>query len=273
MKKKRHIWTSIFLIAVICGCLMIPVYNYYASPLLRHPYKIYHKDNYKDTLRIAYIGDSWAYMHKSHDCRIAQTIEDSIHHPISVHSYGICGLTSKEIYEQIYNNPEFKIFMQERIYDYCFISAGINDAFKKMSSSYYKRSMEGIIDFLLANHIHPIILEIPDFNIVKAFINQKTDKIVLRRLSMLINSKSIDCKQEFRNALDELIHEKGYQDKVSIIRYKSWNKEYEKDLKRLYLDDGMHLNEEGYEVLDSMIAKTVSLHYASKHNLLYNIPK
>ena len=257
MKKKRHIWTSIFLIAVICGCLMIPVYNYYASPLLRHPYKIYHKDNYKDTLRIAYIGDSWAYMHKSHDCRIAQTIEDSIHHPISVHSYGICGLTSKEIYEQIYNNPEFKIFMQERKYDYCFVSAGINDTYKKMSTSYYKKSMEGIIEFLIVNQIRPIILEIPDYNIIKTYENQKTDKKLLRHFSMLINSTSLNCKQEFRDALDELFNEKGYQDKVSVIRYKSWNNDYKNDLKRLYLNDGMHLYEDGYAVLDSIVARTI----------------
>ena len=90
---------------------------------------------------------------------------------------------------------------------------------------------------------------------------------------MLINHTKLDCKQDFRDVLDELINEKGYNDKISVIRYKSWNKEYENDLKRLYLDDGMHLNEEGYEVLDSMIAETVSLHYALKHNLSYNMPK
>lgn len=267
----RKTWYILLLLLIcICTIIIFRAYHYYTQPQLREPYKFYSHKNNDDTIRIAFIGDSWVYMHNNHNCKITPIIEDSIHRPISTHSFGICGLTSKEIYECLFDNPEFKHFMQERIYDYCFISAGINDAFKKMSSSYYKRSMEGIIDFLLANHIHPIILEIPDFNIVKAFINQKTDKIVLRHLSMLINSKSIDCKQEFRSALDELIHEKEYQDKVSIIRYKSWNKEYENDLKRLYLDDGMHLNEEGYEVLDSMIAKTISHHYASKHGLSHD---
>ena len=78
---------------------------------------------------------------------------------------------------------------------------------------------------------------------------------------MLINHTKLDCKQDFRDALDELINEKGYNDKISVIRYKSWNNDYENDLNRLYLNDGMHLNEKGYLVLDSMIAKTISLFY------------
>jgi lysophospholipase L1-like esterase len=87
---------------------------------------------------------------------------------------------------------------------------------------------------------------------------------------MLINHTKLDCKQDFRDALDELINEKGYNDKISVIRYKSWNNDYENDLNRLYLNDGMHLNEKGYLVLDSMIAKTISHHYASKHGLSHD---
>ena len=204
------------------------------------------------------------------NCKIAQIIEDSIHCPISVHSFGICGLTSKEIYEHIFDDPDFRQFMQDKKYDYCFVSAGINDTYKKMSSSYYKKSMEGIIDLLLANHIHPIIMEIPDYNIMKAYDNQKKDKKLIRRLSMYVNSTPLDCRQDFRDALDELINEKGYNDIISVIRYKSWNNDYEDNLKRLYLNDGMHLNEKGYLVLDSMIAKTISHHYASKHGLSHD---
>lgn len=253
---KKTLLTLSLLVIIVCTFIIIRAFNYYTPPQLQEPYKIYsHKNG--DTLRIAFIGDSWAYMHNNHNCKIAQIVDDSIHSPASVHSYGICGLTSREIYEHILDAPEFNQFMQERKYAYCFVSAGINDTYKKMSTSYYKKSMEGIIDFLLFNNIHPIILEIPDYNIVKAYHNQKIEKKSLRRFSMLVNSTSLDCKQNFRNALDELINEKGYKDKVSIIRYKSWNKDYENDQKRLYLHDGMHLNETGYEVLDSMIAKTI----------------
>ena len=149
----------------------------------------------------------------------------------------------------------------ERGYDYCYISAGINDTYKKMSKAYYKKSMDCIIRFLLTNQIHPIIQEIPDYNINKTYENQKPYKKFIRQLSMLINHTKLDCKQDFRDALDELINEKRYNDKISVIRYKSWNNDYENDLNILYLNDGMHLNEKGYLVLDSMIAKKIYLFY------------
>ena len=258
---KRTWYILLLLLICICTIITFRAYHYYAPPKLREAYKISNHNIHDDTIRIAFIGDSWAYMHKSHNCKLAQIIEDSIHCPVSVHSFGICGLTSKEIYEQMFDDSGFKQFIQERKYDYCFVSAGINDTYKKMSTSYYKKSMEGIIDYLLTSHIHPIILEIPDYNIIKAYDNQTTDKKLLRQFSMFINGTSLDCKQEFRDALDELIKEKGYKDKVRVIRYKSWNNDYENDLKRLYLNDGMHLNENGYSILDSMIAQTILHHY------------
>ena len=142
-------------------------------------------------------------------------------------------------------------------YDYCFISAGINDTHKKMSTSYYKISMDCIIQFLLTNHIHPIILEIPDYNIIKIFDDLEFKKLRIRKFSMIINKTPLDCKQLFRDALDELIVEKGYQNKVSIVRYKSWNNDYANDLKNYYIEDQLHLNYKGYERLDSMIAKII----------------
>ena len=90
-----------------------------------------------DTLRIAYIGDSWAYLHEYHECRIAHLLEDTLHCPVQVSSYGISGLTSREIYENMYNNSDFKHFLTKKRYDYCYISAGINDTYKKMSTSYF----------------------------------------------------------------------------------------------------------------------------------------
>ena len=74
---------------------------------------------------------------------------------------------------------------------------------------------------------------------------------------MFINNTPLNCKQLFRDALDKLIQEKGYADKVSTIRYQSWNNEYLNDLNTLYLRDGMHLNEKGYAKLDSVIAHTI----------------
>lgn len=250
-------WHVFLLISTILCCTVIgyELYGYYAPPAVRQPYQLpIHEE---DTLRIAYIGDSWAFMHRNHDCQIARILADSLHRPIKVHSYGICGLTSKEIYENLFDNADMKHFMLKRNYKYCFISAGINDTYKKMSTSYYQHSMDAIIQFLLANDIRPIILEIPDYDIVKAYNLQRTNRKLLRRASMLITCTQMDCKRDFRNALHELIKEKGYQDKVDVIQFKEWNNNYQKDLQMFYRSDGMHLNQEGYLRLDSIIVRHI----------------
>lgn len=248
-----------YICIIIAICITIGIaysfYRYYAPPKLRQPYLINATPD--DTLRIAFIGDSWAFMHKDHECMIPQLLQDTLHRPVKVHSYGVCGLTSKEIYENIFDNNDFKQFLSKRRYAYCYVSAGINDTYKKMSTSYYQQSMDGIIQFLLTNQIHPIIQEIPDYDINLSFERQKTSRKILRRLSMMINNTPLDCKQLFRDALDELIHEKMYSDKVSIIRYKSWNGNGDKDLDNLYRSDKLHLNNKGYAILDNMIAKII----------------
>ncbi len=254
--KKIVIVLSVILLSAICVICGTKGYSYYSPAKERPIYQtVQHHD---DTIRIAYIGDSWAFGHQYHNCEIADILSKELSRPVIVSSYGIGGLTSKEIYHALYEIDGLRHFM-ERGYDYCYISAGINDTYKKMSTSYYQKSMDCIIRFLLTNNIHPIIQEIPDYNINKTYQNQKQKKKFIRRLSMLINHTKMDCKQDFRDALNELITEKGYHNKVSIIRYKSWNNNYEHDLKRLYLIDGMHLNEKGYNTLDSIIAKEIAI--------------
>lgn len=263
MKNFKHI--TLLFVFIVCALIINSAYYYYAPPHLK---KTYQMPKAGDTLRIAYIGDSWAFMHKDHKCQITQLLEDSLHLLIKVHSYGICGLTSKEIYENMFNNADFRKFLQKRSYEYCFISAGINDTYKKMSTSYYQQSMDGIIQMLLTNHIHPIILEIPDYDIQRGYNNQKTSRKILRQLSMFVNNTPLDCKQLFRDAFDELVKTKGYKDQISIIRYKAWNNDYQKNQKLLYINDGMHLNSEGYAKLDSVIAKEILTAYKHK-----NVPR
>lgn len=261
MKHKRLI-IPLILLACIFTVIYYGGYHYYAPPRLRAPYQLSnHNDN---TIRIAYIGDSWAFLHKDHKCKISKLLSDTLHCPVKVYSYGICGLTSKEIYENIFTNSDFKHFLQKSKYQYCFISAGINDTYKKMSTSYYQQSMDGIIQFLLTNNIHPIILEIPDYDIQKAYNWQKSLRKGLRDVSMFINNTTVDCKQMYRDALNELINQKGYQNRVSIIRYKSWNGNYYKDLQQLYLGDGMHLNSLGYARLDSIISHVITMQQITK---------
>ena len=248
----KHGQIILFIIfTTICMVLCCALYKYYKSPEVRELYKI--PTHYDDTMRIAYIGDSWAAMHKKHKCIIAKIIEDSIHRPVIVSSFGIQGKTSKEIYEALFNNKDMRHFMMEG-YDFCFVSAGINDTYKKMSTTYYRTSMNNLIQFMLTNHIHPIILDIPDFDIYKAYERQQPIRKVIRRVSMLFTGTQINCKQTFRNALVGLCNDNNYHNKISILKYEEWNNDFQNDIKKYYLDDGMHLNLIGYKKLDSCIS-------------------
>ena len=122
------------LFSVICAITILS--RYYAPPNYMPPYKLC---NDIDTLRIAYIGDSWAFMHKRHQCKITHILKEITHQPIEVHSFGVCGLTSKEIYENLHLNNNFINFLQAKGFNYCFISAGINDCNKKMGIKIKKR--------------------------------------------------------------------------------------------------------------------------------------
>ena len=242
--KRWHLFTlGLLLICIVF--IAIIAYNYYAPPKIRQSYRTMHHND--DTLRIAYIGDSWAAMHKMYDRKMEQMIEDKLHRPVIVLSYGICGLTSKEIYEYLFNDSTLKNFIKNG-FDYCVISAGINDTYKKMSTAYYQESMKGIISFMEGNHIHPIIIEIPDYDIQKAYDHQTVTKKLLRQFSMFVTGSPKDCKQTYRDALRQTLG-----NRVDIVGYQEWNNNYSKDQKILYSEDGMHLKEEGYNRLDSCI--------------------
>ena len=246
-------WYIILLFALFSLCCIVigyAFYNYYTPPTERKAYIIPHHND--DTLRVAYIGDSWAAMHKEYDSILAQIIEDSVNRPVKVSSFGINGKTSKEIYESLFETPSIHTFMMQG-YDYCFISAGINDTYKKMSTDYYKKSIDYMIRFLLTNHIHPIILDIPDYDIGKAYERQKTAKKILRRISTILTGSQINCKQTFRNVLSDLINENDKW-RISILKYQEWNCDYQNDLESYYISDGLHLNKKGYARLDSCIA-------------------
>ena len=253
--KRTIICMSTFLTICIIAVFLLEAYRYYTPPEERGAYKMAQPD---DTLRIAYIGDSWAFYHlQEHQCLIPEVINDQCKKPTFIYSYGFPGRTSKEIYEAFFDDERQRQILQNHGFRFCIISAGINDANKKMSIKYYQKSMDYIIRFLLLNHVRPIIIEIPDYDIQKAYQWQKRGRKMLYRLSMAINKVPMDCRQIYRDALDDLIRKKEYLEKVSIIRYKSWNKDYEKDQRMLYLIDGIHLNKYGNAVLDSVIAKEI----------------
>ena len=251
---KTAILITIVLILPFCAYWSMKIFVFNTPAKYREPYQTV--KNYSDTIRIGYIGDSWASLHLNHQCIIPEIININVNRPVKVESFGLSGFTSKEIYNHFFDNVIFKTFL-EKGFDYCVISAGINDSNQKRSPFYYTNSMNCIIQFMLSNHIHPIIIELPDYDINKAYQKQKKHKKVLRDIYMYLTGYPKDCKDVFRTSLNNLINKKGYNNKVSIIRYKSWNDNYSEDLSTLYQEDGIHLNDDGYEKLDYQIAQTI----------------
>ena len=76
-------------ICIICGS---KGYSYYSPAKERNIYQT--AQHHDDTIRIAYIGDSWAFGHKFHDCKIAEVLSKELSRPVCVSSYGI-GLQTK----------------------------------------------------------------------------------------------------------------------------------------------------------------------------------
>lgn len=240
------IFISIIIICIFTAGIFFN--SYYTPGKPKKPYRL--STTNKDTLQIIFIGDSWAFFHKSHDLEASEMLSDILQHPVSFRSFGVCGLTSKEIYEQLFNNESLKLFLHKGCH-YCVLSAGINDTYKKMSKDYYAKSMEAIMLFFLYNNVTPLLIEIPDYDIVKCYHRQTVTRKALRQVSMFVNNTPIDCKQMFREALDCILT--NYKEKVILLHYQDWNSHYTEDLHHFYQEDGLHLNAAGYSALDRQI--------------------
>jgi len=210
-----------------------------------------------DTIRIAYIGDSWAHLHES----IPNIIEDSLRKqtgtPVQVKIAGISGLTSKNIYYSLFRNETIRELIEWGP-DFCVVVAGINDTNRKMGGRYYRENMKLIISLLLHYSITPIILEIPDYDIVASFKRGNRQTKLTFLCSMLITGSSFDCKDEYRLELIKLISRQKWNDSIIYISRKQWNPDGYHDSRMLYDKGKMHLNTKGYIVLDTCISNAIT---------------
>ena len=250
MKKNKHIWIPLLLIAIICGYMAIPAYNYYAPPSEQDIYTC--QQNSDDTLRLAMIGDSWVSFHYPFNYTLENLISQKAQKPVKISAYGLCGKTSKEIYHSIFNDKTMQDLLKQGA-DYCFISIGINDTYKKIGADYYAQSTSYILRFLIQNNIKPILLEIPDYDIYYAYEHQSIEKKFLRQLSMLVTGSKLDCREDYRQALMRQIQETGIEKQITILQF-PYSMEY-------YQPDRMHLNNKGYQLLDSCIASVLTASY------------
>jgi len=216
---------------------------------------VHHDD---DTIRIAYIGDSWAYRHQEMPGVIDSIVSVNMGRPVVVRNAGVGGLVSKEIYYSLFYNHVFKDVIEWGP-DFCFVSAGINDTNKKSGQSNFRENMRLIISLLLDNGITPVVMEIPYYDIWYTF-NQMEPITMFRSVrSMMWTCSSMNCIDDYTDSLNELIDEQLWQDAVIVVWRDCWNPQGYEGQKELYTKDRMHVTLAGYHLLDSCIASEIVL--------------
>jgi lysophospholipase L1-like esterase len=202
-----------------------------------------------DTLKIAFIGDSWAAYHCDYDKNLELRLTQN-NRPAQVVSQGNVGAKSKEIYQRMFSSTK-QILLEHP--NYCVVSAGINDAVAKMGSDYYVHHYMLIIRQLLDMGIVPVVLEMPEVN-YRAIASREAWTMRLRHvLSSLLTDSELYGFESYKNALVFAIRKANIQNRIVYISSDLWNSNGFRDERSLYLSDETHLNDRGYEVLDSCI--------------------
>jgi lysophospholipase L1-like esterase len=251
---KRIVWLICVFIALIIGIIIINNLPYLSPAEKQEGITFMQHDD--DTIRVAYIGDSWADGHKKVKCVIDSLVYFSTGRPVVVKTAGISGLTSKNIYYGLFRDRSMRNVIEWGP-DFCFVVAGINDTDRKMGKGYYKENMRLIIDLLFEHHITPIILEIPSYDILFSY-KRRSRQVKFQYLaSMVVTWSKMNCIEDYRTAYYALLDEQGWSDQVITISYKDWNPDGYKDKRGLYDGGLMHLNARGYLVLDTCIAHKI----------------
>ncbi len=228
-----------------------------------------------DTIRVAVIGDSWAQFHKSFNCDalFEQYAGKWTQNKVKCQSCGKGGAMSKEVYHLMFRNQLpanswrdgfcTQPLIEEHP-DYCVVMTGINDTWKKRPVSYYAWNCRLIIRLLLANDIRPVVMEIPDFEMGKWLDTNRRPQRFLFRIYSYFTDVVEDDITPFRNGLKKMLNETGLADSVLYIPADNWlpkDHHYSEDI---YQIDHVHLNYQGYHLLDSCMASEIIKDYDNR---------
>ena len=252
----KRILILIFVIFLTTASLFVYIlFPYYQPTKTRSSYAI-PLIPCDDTLRVLFIGDSWAAYHNCHDSALAEIITQNIMTPCKVKSVGYVGAKSKEIYSRLFTDT--KPYICEHP-DYCIISAGINDAVAKMGDNYYTENYVQIIHFLLSNDIIPVVIDMPNIDYEAVFKREGLLSNLRHILSSIITGSELYSFQSYRAQLRKVIIQYGWKDSVVYVNSQKW---CSGDIQQsLYRTDGVHLNISGYKRLDTCLAKEIAIHY------------
>ena len=270
---------KVLLFIVFCLIAIGGIYGYYYyrwHHLWQRcpPLPFYNIERHGDSLRILIMGDSWAEMHFDlrMDSFLCSHLQKKVSCPVSVISKGKGGEKCRRIYQLMFKSDGCGTrTLFEYGVDYCVIFAGINDAAVNWGTKQFCYHYKLIIDFLLHNHICPIVVEIPDVDIWNMYRNKPfKDKLADFVKATMTQSLMYDY-HDYREALYEMLQKDKLLDKVIYIPMTKWNGYGSVINSKLFMEDRVHLNSKGYHILDECISIAIVNHlYQSKDSTFVN---
>ena len=224
-----------------------------------------------DTLRVAIIGDSWAWIHAemNYDTLFEQYAQRLTSRPVKCFSKGHNGQKTKGVYYDMFANRDVK-YEWERTYctqslleqhpDYCIVMAGINDLCRQVPPETYAENYRLIIQLLLKNGIRPVVMEIPEFDVVAACKQLGEVKYnCYRYLSLFTRAGWNDnC---YSNSLISMVKKNGLTKGIVFVPASCWGKNGVTGKTDIYMDDRLHPNELGFQLLDSCVVSAIVKDY------------
>lgn len=223
-----------------------------------------------DTLRIAIIGDSWAEYHAdrhgSCDTLFAKEAATYISTPVICRIWGRAGALTNQVYYDLLNGKDNEAYgMQTPLAwhpDYCVIMTGINDLLKKRSTDDYVADYNLIVQCLLRHGICPVVMDVPTVDVEWVVSNRAFYKRWIQYvIAQVAGTYSTDV-QAFRQALRDMLKTTGLRDSVLFIAANDWTPKGWQDT-TCYRKDHLHLNDRGYQMLDSYLAKEILRHVSA----------
>ena len=258
----RKVLFVILLCLLALFCVSMCYYNRWKSLwALNAPKPLYTiEHSHDDTLRIVMIGDSWAGMRtKSLNEDFQLQLSEMLGYPVILKTKGKGGEITKGIYQLLFESGKYgtRPLIINGV-NYCVIFAGINDAAANLGTQQYCHYYSQIIDFLLYNHIRPVIVEIPNVDIWHVYRDKPLKDCTADFLRAVMTGCKMYNYKEYRMALIEMLKTQQLMEKVLFVRMEDWNGLNPEIEDSIFLSDRIHLNCCGYEKLDEAIMRAIA---------------
>ena len=255
MKRKIKIaGISLFTLFVLTFSFYLINRHSYSKELPYYPITV----DIDTVLTVGIIGDSWV-AGENLDSLIKGEFKKQGKESIILSS-GHSGAKSKLIYQNIFKDrtdEHSSKFVIEARPDYCVVIAGVNDSQGQVGSEFYSQHVTMIIKTLLHYKIKPVVVELPEFGIIKAtndmnFINKYRNMIFAK----FNNKGEVDNIKIYRKELNDLLTEQKLINKIIFVGFDKVCSDYDK-CEGIYISDGVHLNDAGNKLLSKVIVDEI----------------